>query len=94
MSQPNDLNEEFQKEIRALQAKYPMCYIESWNPNDWQQYLTPERVEEEDEHLLSADWHEPIHCEIAAHLTRYFDAQHGTDWNRLEYSVDQIKGRS
>lgn len=91
MSNTNDLNEAFQADVRALQAKYPMCYVETWNPDDWQQYLTPEVAEEEDEHILSADWTDPVHLQIATHLHRYFDAQYGTDWGRLEYAVEATK---
>ena len=71
----------FYKDLKDLQAKYPMCYIEAWTPED---YST----------ATQQDF--PVHrltlgqCEIvSSNLYNYADANEGTTWDKVKYMVNK-----
>lgn len=74
----------YQKDLRALQQKYPMCYIESWVPEDFASDYGS------DDGLV--DWNDPRWVDVVGSLERSFDANHGTNWERIASVVDDVGG--
>jgi len=75
---PSDkLKARFAKDLARLRAKYPMVYIETWNPDDY--HDSCKDVTDDS----SADWAEDRHLDTTAILEHNFDASQGTNWDRI-----------
>lgn len=71
----------FHDDLQALRKKYPMVYIEAWTPEDF--------VDADDEPAV--DWNHPFHEITADNLRRHFDAEIGTNWDRIREESVSIK---
>jgi hypothetical protein len=71
---------EFYQKLQDLQKKYPMCYIEAWTPED---YISTDVDYDNDEDSEEADWEDEKHTSTANRLYKYFDANYGTNWERI-----------
>jgi hypothetical protein len=67
----------FHNDIQALRAKYPMVYLEAWTPDDFV-------VDEDGNSPAPVDWNHPFHEITADNLHRHFDAEIGTNWDRIK----------
>jgi|688.fasta_scaffold1535830_2 hypothetical protein len=67
----------FHTDFQALRAKYPMVYLEAWTPDDF--------VVDEDGNGSPepVDWNDSAHIATADNLDRHFDAEYGTNWERV-----------
>jgi hypothetical protein len=74
----------FYEELKALQEKYPMCYIEAWTPED---YVSADADYDEDSDPEETDWNELNHVLTTNSLYNNFDANYGTNWDRIRGSV-------
>jgi hypothetical protein len=72
----------FYDDIQALREKYPMVYIEAWTPDD---FVVDEDMNQPPEPV---DWNDPRHAATAAALDRHFDAEYGTNWDRVRMEVE------
>lgn len=72
----------FWKELKAMQEKYPMCYIEAWTPED---YDSVDADYDEDEKEVEANWDDDSHIKTTNSLYHSFDANYGTNWDRIRY---------
>jgi hypothetical protein len=81
----------FEKALRKLREEYPEFYIEVWGPYDFvcaanrneflsHDLIMAEIIEREDE------W-----PEVVNELHEGFDANYGTNWNRLEITVKEVR---
>ena len=67
----------FYEDFKAFQAKYPMVYLEAWTPEDFS-------VDEDgDASPDPVHRNNPVHITTADNLDRYFDAEFGTNWDRV-----------
>lgn len=73
----------FHTDLQALRAKYPMVYLEAWTPDDFVVY------EDGDGSPEPVDWNDPAHLTTADNLDRHFDANYGTNWDRVRYEADK-----
>lgn len=84
MSEPT-IESQFWQDLQALKDKYRMCYIETWVPNDFE---TPRDETVGDQ---PCDWSDPKHVQTVNVLERRFDAEHGTNWQRIWDAVEESK---
>jgi hypothetical protein len=83
----------FYKDLRDFRAKYPMCYVEAWTPEDFaianDPASDPDWVTDVEHpevmHITSVDWTDDRHLETANKLEHNFDANEGTNWERVGY---------
>jgi hypothetical protein len=73
----------FYKDLKDLQAKYPMCYIEAWTPED---YDSVDADYDDDEKEVESDWKDQDHIGTTNSLYNSFDANYGTNWDRIRES--------
>jgi hypothetical protein len=73
----------FYKDLKDLQAKYPMCYIEAWTPED---YDSVDADFDDDEKEVESDWKDQDHIGTTNSLYDSFDANYGTNWDRIRES--------
>jgi hypothetical protein len=73
----------FYEELKALQQKYPMCYIEAWTPED---YVSTDVDYDNDEDLEEANWNGLDHVLTTNKLYNSFNANYGTNWDRIKNS--------
>ena len=73
----------FYKDLKALQSKYPMCYIEAWTPED---YDSVDADYDDDKEIEEADWNDQDHIGTTNALYDSFDANIGTNWDRIRDS--------
>lgn len=72
----------FYKDLREFQRKYPMCYIEAWTPEDYVSTAFQD-IEEGEAKEVPADWNDEDHQATTEKLYDTFDANYGTNWERL-----------
>jgi hypothetical protein len=77
----NNPAETFHDDFQALRAKYPMVYLEAWTPDDFV-------VDEDGNSPDTVDWNHPLHETTADNLHRHFDANYGTNWDRVRYESE------
>jgi hypothetical protein len=79
----------FHDDFQALRAKYPMVYLEAWTPDDF--VFDPDKDDDDDDTTPApVDWNHPFHEITADNLHRHFDAEFGTNWDRIrEESVSK-----
>ena len=68
-------NEQFYKDLTALQAKYPECYISAWHPDDYKD-RTKTKLSKND------------NIAISGHLAHHFDAEYGTNWPSIDDAIE------
>jgi hypothetical protein len=73
----------FHADLRALREKYPMVYLEAWTPDDFVNNDFDEEDEDGDFTPKSVDWNHHLHEITADNLRRHFDAEIGTNWDRI-----------
>jgi hypothetical protein len=73
----------FYKDLKDLQAKYPMCYIEAWTPED---YDSVDADYDDDEKEVETNWKDQDHIGTTNSLYNSFDANYGTNWDRIRES--------
>jgi hypothetical protein len=69
----------FHADIQALREKYPMVYLEAWTPDD---FVVDEGRNQPPKPV---DWNHHLHEITADNLNRHFDAEIGTNWDRIRY---------
>ena len=73
----NNPADTFYEDLKVFRAKYPMVYLEAWTPEDFS-------VDEDgDASPDPVDWNDPAHIATADNLDHYFDANYGTNWDRV-----------
>ena len=82
-----NIADEFYKDLVSFREKYPMVYVEIWTPDDF-----IEASQDEDQRLSHGgdegkpvDWNDPLHEITASNLFDNFDANVGTNWDRVRY---------
>lgn len=75
--------QKFYDDLRKFQAKYPMCYIEAWTPEDFQFAVRLAEFPDIEDDAPPVDWDAPLHETTADNLYRHFDAEIGTNWDRV-----------
>ena len=60
-----------------------MCYIEAWTPED---YDSVDADYDNDEVETEADWNDQDHIGTTTSLYNSFDANYGTNWDRIRES--------
>ena len=75
----------FFADLKEFRAKYPMVYLEAWTPDDFVFDLNKER-----DTPAPVDWNHPFHEITADNLYRHFDAEIGTNWDRVRYESVSI----
>ena len=71
---PNEKN--FLEELEEFRNRWPMVYVEAWNPEDFEP---------------GSLWEKPGHVEIAERLYENHDAGTGTNWDTLNYVQQELK---
>lgn len=79
--------EAFWTDLRELEKKYPMCYIEAWTPDDFD--CTEGDIDDKD-----TDWQSPLWPAVVRHLGKGFDANCGTNWDRIAYSKKVVLAKT
>jgi hypothetical protein len=91
----------FYDDLRAFQQKYPMVYVEAWTPEDFvfaarygsmghlnAAILGFNDPDEDHNSQLSPDqWADPGHVLTANALAEGFDANDGTNWDRVREAL-------
>ena len=65
----------FYNDLETLRKKYPMVYIEAWTPEDFSMNS-------------GDDWNRIEHIDAAAKLYDTFDANFGTNWDRVRDAAE------
>lgn len=70
----------FTKALRKLQRDFPECYVEAWTPTDFADpgEDRPWSVTVEESH------------DVVYKLEKHFDANNGTNWERVRCEVDSV----
>lgn len=89
MSQLEVNMKSFMSDLRRLQKKYPMVYIEAWTPDDFV-FSTYDDDDAELTAQPSCEWKNPEHVAVAQRLAHKFDANEGTNWERLREILSSI----
>jgi len=77
----------FYDDLKKFRAKYPMCYIEAWTPEDFDRDENGGEVE-------NSNWELRLWNRIAARLGFEFDAEVGTNWTRVEEVVRRLRPKT
>lgn len=85
MSKKTNIAAAFHADLQALRKKYPMVYIEAWQPDDFVFH------EGDIDDAPAVDWNHPFHEITADNLRRHFDAEIGTNWDRIREESVSIK---
>ena len=80
----------FNKDLRKLQDKYPMCTIDAWVPEDYEQAIAMSRDEDPDLDDLKVDWSDPKYVQATQVLRRRHDANIGINWEVLQIWLEDI----
>lgn len=67
------VSDSFYNDLGALREKYPMVYFEAWTPDDFD-------ISTDDK---KTDWNDSKHVETVDELNASFDAEYGTNWDRV-----------
>lgn len=89
--------QKFYDDLHKLQAKYPMCYISAWTPEDFHYAAALAEfsdADEEDEDAPPVNWDDPIYQTVAGNFSENFDANLGTNWDGISMVIDEIKAES
>ena len=78
---------DFYIELKALQEKYPMVYVETWCPEDF-------ACDDGGDIHGEVDWDDPKWIEVAKKLAKQMDAQYGTNWDRVREAVEDVEAGS
>lgn len=76
---PDTIQNRFFQDLAALRAKYPMVYVETWTPEDFD-FATNSVGNEA---VPPANWLDAKHEVTVDNLRHHFDADHGTNWERV-----------
>jgi hypothetical protein len=89
MPRKNTLSTQFFKDLRTLQAKYPMCFIDAWTPDDYEFALA--MGEEPDAELEeNADWSHDRYVWASRMVSKRKDANNGIDWDWLSIVLEDL----
>jgi hypothetical protein len=80
--------QKFYEDLRKFQAKYPMCYLEAWTPEDFNYASALAEFPDEGFDESAVDWNDPDHEAVADRLSRHFDANIGTSWGRVRLELE------
>ena len=84
----------FHDDLQALRKKYPMVYLEAWTPDDFVFDDEEGFVSVEDDDATTpapVDWNHPFHEITVENLNRHFNAEYGTNWDRIREESVSIK---
>jgi hypothetical protein len=85
----NKLSTQFFKDLKALQAKYPMCFIDAWTPDDYEFALAMN--EEPDAELEeNANWSDDRYAWATFMIHKRKDANNGIDWEWLSIVLEDL----
>lgn len=76
-----DIQVEFFKALKKLQDKFPMVYVETWTPSDF-------NVNNAGDEVGDTDWNDPKWSSVAFRLRRNFDAEIGTNWDTVAAAAE------
>jgi hypothetical protein len=79
----NSIREQFYADLQVMRDKYPMVYIETWCPDD---FAHPDGDLDEGD---AVDWKDDKWEDVAELLFRRFDANNGTNWMTIQYTVEE-----
>ena len=81
---------DFQSELRRLREQYPQFYIEVWGPYDFALQLKNDgyKTGEELAQAAADNWDKWVGVVEILHNT--FDANVGTNWDRLTEAIEEI----
>ena len=84
----NNPADTFFKDLQEFRDKYPMVYVECWNPEDFvdktdNSETGPETIPNSSPNQV--DWNNPLHEITADNLYHNFDANYGTNWERVRH---------
>lgn len=80
----------FYDDLREFKEKYPECYIESWTPEDYSSVNHDIENEDADIDYPEPNWSDELWVNVSNKLEHDFDANNGTNWNRLEYVIKSL----
>jgi hypothetical protein len=72
------LRKQYIKDLIAFRERYPMCYIESWTPDEWQEFIGEEDT--------IPDWTARRHTDVVRELYGGFDPMYGTNWETIDHA--------
>lgn len=76
----------FYRELKEFRARYPMCYLEAWTPEDFD-------LDENGEPKDDVDWGARKWKRVASRLGHEFDAGVGTNWDRVGEVSKRLAGK-
>lgn len=94
MSKKKSIETQFFTDLRKLQAKYPMCTIDAWTPNDYEFALAQEAdepdVELSDFEDGALDWDDDLYKWASHIINKRKDANSGINWQFLAYVLEDL----
>jgi hypothetical protein len=76
----------FHDDLKAFRARYPMCYVEAWTPDDFDR-------DDDGGERENVDWGTRLWKRVAARLDFEFDAEVGTHWGRVDALVSRLRAK-
>jgi len=81
----------FEIELRKLREKFPEFYIEVWGPYDFVSGYRRDLCLSHDEIMTEIIEREDEWPEVVTELHEGFDANYGTNWDRINITVREVR---
>jgi hypothetical protein len=81
----------FYEDLKNFKEKYPECYIECWTPEDYSSIKHD--LENENIDYPETNWSDELWINVSNKLDHDFDANNGTNWDRLKYVIQNLTAK-
>ena len=97
ISKLDETKNSFHDDLREFKEKYPECYIECWTPEDYSSIKHDLENENENENenidYPESNWSDELWINVSNKLEHDFDANNGTNWDRLKYVIQSLTAK-
>jgi len=97
ISKLDETKNSFYDDLREFKGKYPECYIECWTPEDYSSIKHDLENENENENenidYPETNWSDELWINVSNKLEHDFDANNGTNWDRLKYVIQSLTAK-
>jgi hypothetical protein len=81
----------FEKALRKLRDEFPEFYLEVWGPYDFVVGVNREEFQSHDLIMAEIIEREDEWPEVVTELHEGFDANYGTNWDRIDITVKEVR---
>jgi hypothetical protein len=87
----NDKDLAFEKALRKLREEFPEFYVEAWGPYDFVCGVSRDEFLSHDLIMAEIIEREDEWPDVVTELHEGFDANCGTNWNRIDITVKEVR---